>query len=196
VAITYTLPLTVTTPEVPAWLLSSGPAAEGGSTLLSLPFSDTVQTATLFWQAEAHFSYSMIGGWQFVPGQDGKHDQILSPFTGAFAILTALSQDLDEPVPSLTAARVATLRLALRSWLPLVVAVVQQSPGSAESVGFMTAVIGVPRSFAGGVWSWRLRALGPDRDVSEATLQRCLAEPIAADRATAIPDCVLSIAAP
>jgi hypothetical protein len=193
VAITYTLPLTVTTPVVPPWLLSSGPAAEGGSTLLSLPFSDTVQTATLFWQAKARFSYSMIGGWQFVPGQDGKHDQILSPFTGAFPILTGLSQDSDEPAPSLTAATASTLRLALRSWLPLVVAVVQQSPGSAESVGFMTAVIGELPSFAGGVWSWRLRALGPDRNVSEATLQQCLTEPIATGPAMAIPDCVLSL---
>jgi hypothetical protein len=104
-----------------------------------------------------------------------------------------LSQDSDEPAPSLTAATAATLRLALRSWLPLVVAVVQQSPGSAESVGFMTAVIGELPSFAGGVWSWRLRALGPDRNVSEATLQQCLTEPIATGPAMAIPDCVLSL---
>jgi hypothetical protein len=75
-------------------------------------------------------------------------------------------------------------------WLPLLVAVVRGVPGGTVAAGYLTAAIGTLPTFGGGVWSWRLTALGPAPPVSGAVFRHCLADAGGADP-LAVPRCVL-----
>ncbi len=190
VAATYTVPLATETPSVPSWFVSPAPQRLPGSTVLAVPFSDSVYSDAMFWQAKARFSYSLVAGWEFVPGGDGRHEQQVSPIGGAFPILESLSPLRAQAAPALTSATVRVLRRAMTRWLPLLVAVVRGVPGGTAAAGYLTAAIGTLPTFSGGVWSWPLTALGPTPPVSDAVFRRCLADAGEADP-LAVPRCVL-----
>ncbi|HXQ62572.1 MAG TPA: hypothetical protein VN796_09575 [Acidimicrobiales bacterium] len=190
IAVTYTLPLAVGTPSVPSWFLSDAPGQVPGSTVLAVPFSDGPSSVAMFWQAKAGFSYSLIAGWEFVPGGDHRHEQLVSPIGGAFSILRSLSSPGAKSTPDLTSGAVHVLRRAMTRWLPLDVAVARDVPGATVAVGYLTVAIGTLPTFGAGVWSWRLRALGPTPVVSDAVFRRCLLRSEGSGP-LAVPRCVL-----
>jgi hypothetical protein len=190
IALTYTLPLATTTPSVPPWFLSKAPEELPGATVLALPFSDGLYSDSMFWQAKARFSYSLIAGWEFVPGGDHVHQQQFSPIGGAFPVLKALSPLNPQAPPAFTQTAVGNLRRSMTEWLPLLVVVVRASPGSTAAAGYLSSAIGRPPTFSGGVWSWQLDALGPPPHISDSTFRHCLDQSKSADPMS-MPRCVL-----
>ena len=191
IVVTYTLPLATTTPRVPPWFLSKAPMELPGATVLALPFSDGLYSNSMFWQAKARLSYSLIAGWEFVPGGDHVHQQQFSPIGGAFPVLKALSPPSPQAPPAFTQAAVADLRRSMAEWLPLLVVVVRASPGSTAAAGYLSSAIGRPPTFGGGVWSWQLDALGPPPHITDSDFRQCLDQSKSADPMS-VPRCVLT----
>jgi hypothetical protein len=145
----------------------------------------------MFWQAKAQLSYSLIAGWEFVPGGDHVHQQQFSPIGGAFPVLMALSPFSPQAPPAFTQSAVGNLRRSMTEWLPLLVVVVRASPGSTAAAGYLSSAIGRPPTFSGGVWSWQLDALGPPPHITDAVFRHCLDQSKPTDPMS-VPRCVLA----
>ncbi|MGP8008403.1 MAG: hypothetical protein ACLP2J_15410 [Acidimicrobiales bacterium] len=161
---TYSLPFRVTTATVPAWFEQDASRLPPGTAVLTIPFAFFIASRPMAWQAEAHDSFDLIGGWAFVPGGNGVDDEMVSALGGPVAALRALS---DDPLGA-TIAEQQTVRAALTRWRPLVIVVIPQyaAPGAVVS---MTATLGLSPTRSDGVWVWnitRTTRLGPLVDLS------------------------------
>jgi len=145
---TYSVPFRVTSATVPAWFERDAPHLAPGTAVLTIPFAYGVASRPMAWQAETHDDFDLIGGFAFVPGADGVHDEMMSPLGGAVGALNVLSADPG----SVTIAQQETIRAAMVRWRPVVVVVTAGAPpGAARAV---TDMLGLSPTWSGGVWVW------------------------------------------
>ena len=150
--VTYSVPLEVERPTVPAWFRLEARELPPTYAVLTIPFAYDVQSHPMAWQAETAMSFNLVGGWAFVPGANQLNDEIISPFTGVVADLRTLSS---HPL-SITRAEQMAIRSALRRGRPLVVVVVPRF-ANACARSAMQDTLGLHPTFTDGSWVWTLR---------------------------------------
>ncbi len=149
---TYSVPLTVTTATVPAWFANDASHLPHGTAVVTLPFAFGIESQPMAWQAETDDAFDLVGGWAFVPGDDGVHDEIISPLGDPVAAMQALGSN---PLGITTPEQVA-VRAALVRWRPVAVVVIPGDAvtGTTEAV---TATLGLSPDWADGAWVWDLK---------------------------------------
>ncbi len=163
---TYSVPFVVTNASVPAWFENGGKHLPPGTAVVTVPFSYGIESQPMGWQAETHDAFDLVGGWVFVPGGDGVHDEIISPLGEPVAAWRKLSTD-----PSgVTAAEQKVLRASLIRWRPIVVVVIPKDSLTGTTAA-LTATLGLSPDWIDGAWVWDLGAttrLGPVSRVAQA----------------------------
>jgi hypothetical protein len=162
---TYSVPFRVTTATVPRWFEQDAPRLSPGTAVLTVPFAYSIASTPMAWQAETNDGFDLIGGWAFVPGDDGTRDEVMSKFGGPVAALRVLSSD---PL-GLTTGEQLAIRAALIHWRPLVV-VVTPAYAKPGTVAALTDTLGFPPSWSDGAWVWNLgrsTGLGPLTDMAD-----------------------------
>jgi hypothetical protein len=146
---TYSVPFTVTTATVPAWFERDAPHLALGTAVLTIPFAYGLESAPMGWQAETGDTFALIGGWVFVPGGNGRDDEVMSALGNPVAALRALSRDPSD----VTTAEQEAIRSAVARWRPVEVVVVPRDakPGSVAAV---TDTLGLAPTWSDGAWVW------------------------------------------
>ncbi len=149
---TYSLPLVVTTATVPSWFTNDASHLAHGTAVVTFPLAYGIESQPMAWQAETHDSFDLVGGWAFVPGGDGVHDEIISPLGDPVTALQALGTD---PL-GVTTPEQKAVRAALVSWRPVAVVVIpgDSVKGTTEAV---TATLGLSPRWTDGAWVWDLK---------------------------------------
>ncbi len=191
IASTYGLPLTVHREPAPAWMTTTAPRLPAGSVLLAFPVASSGNGQAMAWQANAGFSFAMVGGYAIVPGADGRHSSTVDPLRGAPAVLDALSWG--DAAATATVARADQLRHALVSWRVRIVVLTKAVPDPRYDVAYMTAVLGRAPLWQQGVWVWYGIGARSPLDVSQQQLLSCSFS--ATPSPLAVPSCVLAHAA-
>jgi hypothetical protein len=148
---TYSLPLVVTTATAPKWFANDASHLAHGTAVVTFPFAYGIESQPMAWQAETHDAFDLVGGWAFVPGGDGVHDEIISPLGDPVSALKALGTD---PL-GVTSAEQEVVRAALVRWRPVAVVVIPSDAvtGTTEAV---TATLGLSPRWTDGAWVWDL----------------------------------------
>ena len=156
---TYSIPFRVTDAAVPAWFAHDAGRLPAGTAVMTVPLAFGIASTPMAWQAEAHDSFDLVGGWALVPGGNGVNDQTISPLEGPVPALQALS---DHP-RHLSTEQQDIIRAAVLRWRPLAVVVVP-SHVPAGTVAAVTDTLGLAPRWTDGAWVWLLTgasALGP-----------------------------------
>jgi hypothetical protein len=156
---TLSLPFRVTTASVPPWFTHSAAHETTTPVILTVPFAYDLASAPMGWQAETNNSFDLVGGWAFIPGANGKNDEMISPLGGPVGAFRAVSRD---PLAISVAAQ-ESMRAAIEQWRPLTVIVIPHLARS-DAIIVMAATLGRLPTWSGGVWVWhvgRETSLGP-----------------------------------
>lgn len=151
VAAAYDVPFVVETASTPTWFTTAGTTVPPGTAVLVLPFAWYTSDEAMAWQAESGIRFALVGGFGFVPGADGTHDEFVSRLPDA-----RLLQRLSRGSPPLTAVQRARLRALLEGWAPLVVVAIDDHVRP-EVLAALRGVLGPPTRRAGGATTWVLR---------------------------------------
>jgi hypothetical protein len=149
---TYSLPLVVTTATVPTWFASDASHLAQGTAVLTFPFAYGVESQPMAWQAETRDAFDLVGGWAFVPGGDGVHDEIISPLGDPVSALQALGTD---PL-GVTTSEQRVVRAALVRWRPVAVVVIPSDAVTGTTYA-VTATLGLSPRWTDGAWVWDLK---------------------------------------
>ena len=154
--VNQSLPLTVSSAgTAPNWVSEFGRNPGPHERVLFLPYPSTPPglSAPLAWQAEAKFSYEILGGYLAVPAEPGTASAFLVQPGGEEGALLALGSDLAQPLPSDdTLALVAN---AINSRHPTTIAIVPTYAGGQRIAAAITALIGRAPEVKGAVLVWR-----------------------------------------
>jgi hypothetical protein len=154
VAATYSIPFRVAPVEVPSWFATAGTRVGASTAVLVVPFAWDSSDAAMVWQAASGMHLSLVGGFGYVPGADGRPAAQVSPLPDA-TLLQALSRG---DLASSPATR-SRLRALLARWAPLEVVVIDRA--TRRSVrALLRAVIGTAGVQVDGATTWTLRT-GP-----------------------------------
>lgn len=191
----YSFPVVVHHKPVPPWFSHVAPRLASGTVVLPYPYPSMLDQQATAWQALDGMDFRIVGGGGFVPGRDGRHSEVVSPFGGAISTLDALSQEATVPLPSATSGTVRRVRRSLQRWGVQVVVVPMANEGRdpAYAAGFFTAVLGrLPRVQA-HAWVWYGLGTHPSVSISRPALFSCVSLEGARGR---IPSCVLDASQP
>jgi hypothetical protein len=172
VLLTEGLPITEQSTSVPAWFLDVAPTLRSRPTVLVLPDATSGATSAMVWQAEADFSFSMVGGYAIVPGPTGHTSVTIEPLGGTTALLDTLSFGFG-PLPTPSVAQTAMLRSSLAAWGVQVIVVTPEARGGVFDADYLTAVLGRLPSWQDGAWVWYGLGNDPSFGVGPSTLLHC-----------------------
>jgi hypothetical protein len=143
-------PVTAADP-VPPFFPAAARWFAAGSTVLVLPYPTGSQTVPLVWQAAAHMTFQMPGGY-FIGPAAGGHAYVGG--TGPTAMATTLTEiQLGLPAPPVTAALRASFWQEMSYWGARAIVA---GPGTrAALTRFITQVVQHPPRRTGGVLLWR-----------------------------------------
>jgi hypothetical protein len=156
---TYSVPFVVTTATVPAWFENEAGRLPPGTAVVTVPFAYGIESQPMGWQAETLDSFDLVGGWVFVPGADGVHDEITSPLGDPVAAWRALSADPRR----VTATEQQAVRASLVRWRPVAVVVIPNDAAAGTTTA-LTATLGLSPVWTDGAWVWDINPttmLGP-----------------------------------
>jgi hypothetical protein len=195
VFVTFDMPFKVVPTLVPVWIRDEAPKLPGRTVLLTVPFAVSGSDAPMLWQAVDGMHFRLAGAALKTPGahrgpvgQGGRGS--------ARRILSDLSI-FGTPQPLGTAAQVAVVRAALRSWDVNEVVIDGLSRDPVYASGFFTEVFGRAPAFVNHAWVWRVPSHHVlPRPALGASLYLCR---LAAYRQApfnpmSVPDCVLRAA--
>jgi hypothetical protein len=129
-----------------------------GSVLLTYPFPGPLTAETMEWQANADMHYRIVGGYGFVPDEQGSFTlQGSKGFTQEY--LASLYEG-DAPSRLTPSAREEILT-ELKTWEVDAIAGVLDSPGADDAVRLFTELFGRPPRIEGGVALWDSFKLRP-----------------------------------
>jgi hypothetical protein len=121
--------------------------------VLTVPFAVSGSADPMLWQAVDGMHFRLAGAALKTPDAHG-HPVAQGPKDSARGILSALSLGLREPAG--TAAQLATVRRALRTWQVDRVVIDGPSGDPVYASGFLTAVLGTPPDVIQGAWVWKV----------------------------------------
>jgi dolichyl-phosphate beta-glucosyltransferase len=150
------LPLTVSTAgTAPSWVSEFGQHPGPNERVLFLPYPSTPPglSAPLAWQAEAKFSYEILGGYLAVPAEPGTQSAFLVKPGGEEGALLALGSDLVQPLP--TDATLALVAKAITHRHPTTIAIIPTYSGRQTIGAVVTALVGKAPVVKGQVLVWR-----------------------------------------
>jgi dolichyl-phosphate beta-glucosyltransferase len=153
VFMTYDVPLRVTASTPPRWMAHVAPTLPNRSVVLTVPFAVSGSADPMLWQAVDGMHFRLAGAALKTPDAHG-HPVAQGPKDSARGILSALSLGLREPAG--TAAQLATVRRALRTWQVDRVVIDGPSGDPVYASGFLTAVLGTPPDVIQGAWVWKV----------------------------------------
>ena len=145
----------VATPAPVSRLLAGLPSS---AVVLFYPFPSSALDTALIWQAENDMRFRVVGGRGITAGPGGAAQHGLEPGTPA-GMLSALSTNytphgnLNLP-PMPTAATIAGMRQALRSWQVTEVVMAGGGRNPSYAKQWLTKVLGVPPHLKDGRWIW------------------------------------------
>jgi len=188
IAFYVTAPFSVQPLNTPAFYLRDAASIPKGSVVVSFPFPYLLEDNTMEWQAVDRFSFDIAGGFGFIPGGDGTHDQFVSPDHGPIA--TLLVPFSHHPL-QLSSSGERKLRALLEYWAPATVVALSReaAPGTDAE---LTATLGVAPKLLDGAWVFQIN--GPQdlgRPRSPTAAMRC-AEAHLGEVSLAAARCVLS----
>ncbi|HEY7928129.1 MAG TPA: hypothetical protein VIG86_12030 [Candidatus Dormibacteraeota bacterium] len=155
------LPLGATAATAPALFTSAtGHALLDGRTVLVLPYPAEEPIANpMLWQAEAGYSYSMVGGYIYIVGPDGT-----ATVGGTGTAVTAESYNVSlnavSPIPRTAAVRDTMLSDLRGRGVSLIVVGPFQSGSNSAAIQFATWLAGVAPEHELGVDVWRMPRAG------------------------------------
>jgi hypothetical protein len=193
VFVTFDAPLRVVPVRTPAYLRESIPARAPDPVFLTIPFAVSGSAQPMLWQATEDMRFRLAGAALKTP--DALGGPVGSgPPGSARRILTNLTLS-GTPLPTGTAAQLATVRRAVAAWQVDEVVVTGASRDPVYASGFLTMAFGVAPTFVRGAFVWKLPRGGiTTSPATGALLSQCrafAARP--AERATplAMSQCVL-----
>jgi dolichyl-phosphate beta-glucosyltransferase len=145
-------------PLVPAWPYGSGPSAVPswftsgarsipvGATVVVYPFASPVDASAMLWQAMAHDTFKMPGGYAVFRSADGSATFNSDPSLVQQVLAECAGGGQPQLAPS-------TIRMELRSWNASLAAVVIAAPGSACATRLFDSAYGAHQT-KGGVRLW------------------------------------------
>jgi hypothetical protein len=107
----------------------------------------------MYWQADDNFTFRLVGGKLLVPGQDGRHSDHISVFTGSEAFLENTSYGGGVPPPP-TLATLVALRSSIARWRPDLVVVVKRGLAPGWGIGMYYEALGRPPALVNGAYVW------------------------------------------
>jgi hypothetical protein len=152
--VTFGLPLTVQSTDVPAWMVRHAPTLPRHTVLLTVPFAVSGSTQPMLWQAVDDMHFRLAGAALKTPDAGG--GPVGQGTSGsARRILTNLTVGVGQE-SKVTSAQLLTVRRAVRAW-------------RVDEV-----VIGVAPRDVDRAWVWKIPAGGPSAPPTAATaLARC-----------------------
>jgi hypothetical protein len=132
--------------NVPSWFTTTARSLPVGSTVVVFPFASPTDASAMLWQAMAHDTFRMPGGYAVFRSADG---------TATFASDASLVQQVLSECSSGDQLHLSpsTIRSELRSWNASLAAVVVAAPGSACATRLFDSAYG-PHTTMGGVRLW------------------------------------------
>ena len=138
-----------TASAVPAWFTGGARSVPVGTTVVVYPFASPVEASAMLWQAMAHDTFKMPGGYAVFRAADGTatFDSDPSLVQQVLAECSGGGQPQLDP---------STIRTELRSWQASLAAVVISAPGSDCATRLFDSTYGRHRT-TGGVRLWSTR---------------------------------------
>jgi hypothetical protein len=155
---TFDAPLRVVRVHTPAYLRQVAATLPPSQVLLTIPFAFSGSSQPMLWQATEDMHFRLAGAALKTP--DALGGPVGSgPPGSARRILTNLTVE-GAPLPTGTAAQLATVRVALAAWQVDEVVITGASRDPVYASGFFTMAIGVAPVFVRGAWVWKLQPGG------------------------------------
>ena len=193
VFMTFDAPLRVVQVRTPAYLRQVAVTLPPSRVLLTVPFAVSGSSQPMLWQATEDMHFRLAGASLKTP--DALGGPVGSgPPRSARRILTNLTV-AGAPLPTGTAAQLATVRRALAAWQVDEVVITGASRDPVYASGFFTMALGVAPVFVRGAWVWKLQPGGVTTPpATGSSLSRCrgfAAEPGEQAVPLSMADCVL-----
>jgi hypothetical protein len=155
VAVTYDVPVSVRPVNVPAYMRTAARTVPARTVMLTVPYAVSGVTQPMLWQAVDDMRFDLAGAALKTPGPGG--GPVAKGTAGsARRIMTDLTIS-GAPEPSGTAAQIATLLRALRTWKVQQVVVAGSSRDPVYATGFLTMVLGIAPTEEAGAQIWTVR---------------------------------------
>ena len=195
--LTFDVPFTVRSTAIPAWIALDAPSLPPHTVLLTVPFAVSGSDQPMLWQAVDDMHFRLAGAAVKTPDATGGPVGPGAPGS-ARRILSDLSFGPDGE-PTGTAAQLASVRVAVRSWQVGEVVVAGPSRDPLYASGFLTAALGTAPAYVRGAWVWKIPPGGLTAPpAASGTLTRCRAttpRSTARHHPLALATCVLGTAA-
>jgi hypothetical protein len=190
--LTFDMPLTVVSTQVPLWMQRDAPALVRDPVLLTVPFAVSGSTEPMLWQSVDNMRFRLAGAGLKTPNATGGPVAQGTPGS-ARRIMSDLSI-VGKKQPLGTPSEVATVRAALRAWHVNEVVITGMSPDPVYASGFVTEVVGTAPTYVDAAWVWQVpaRRLAPAALGSSLYLCRLNAPP---SNPQSMATCVLKAAA-
>ena len=132
--------------DVPSWFTTSARSLPVGTTVVVYPFASPVDASAMLWQAMAHDTFRMPGGYAVFRSADGTATFASDPSLVQEVLAECAGGGQPQLAPS-------TVRMELQSWNASLAAVVIAAPGSACATRLFDSAYG-PHRTNGGVRLW------------------------------------------
>ncbi|HUC06120.1 MAG TPA: hypothetical protein VL961_12020 [Acidimicrobiales bacterium] len=154
VFITFDMPFTVQSTDVPPFMRQQALALPSQTVLLTVPFAVSGSTAPMLWQAVDGLHFRLAGAALKTPG--AHHNPVAQGAPGsARRVLSDLSI-LSGTEPTGTPREYRALRDAVRRWKVDEVVIDGISRDPVYAAGFLTAALGRAPVVVNGAWVWKL----------------------------------------
>ena len=188
-ATAYAVPFTVQAAHTPEWFRTAAPRLPAGTVVVAYPFPGPTTQQAMGWQAIDAMHFRLVGGYDVVPGRDGRHSAWLTRPVGATLLLDELSEPL-LPLPLMSGANVMEIRGALHRWHAQDIVVTHIGRAPLYAAAYLTAVTGRLPVYEHRAWVWYGLGDHPPTTITPAAFHRCLLAGRAGDP-LAVPRCVI-----
>jgi hypothetical protein len=159
VFITFDMPYTVRSTDIPKWVVHDAPRLPARSVVLTVPFAVSGSTVSMLWQSVDDMSFRLAGAAMKTPNATGGPVDQGRPGS-ARRLLFGLSV-LGSIEPKGDAIQYAAIRYALRRWKVTEVVIDGTSRQPVYASGFLSAAIGALPKMVDSAWVWKLPPGGP-----------------------------------
>jgi hypothetical protein len=135
--------------DVPSWFTTAARSLPNGTTVVVYPFASPVDSSAMLWQASAHNTFRMPGGYAVFRSADGTATFNSAPSLVQMALAECLGGGQAYLAP-------ATVRREFRSWNASLAAVAISAQGSTCATELFDSAYG-PHRTTGGVRLWDTR---------------------------------------
>ena len=125
------------------------------SVVVSYPFPTFVHQDAMIWQAFSHYSFSLPGGYIYVPNSNG-HATLFPSVDSQIA--TTLDAIYEGQNPEMTQEIVQSCRQELRSWGVNRVISSESAPYSREANRVLSIIIGKQPQYSQGIFYWAVKS--------------------------------------